>query len=145
MSSEEESYGVPYKVTLKAGAGFEAPWLTIEADTTSELAGRLAALRIDDALDRVVETAHAFKKKFVSAPSVSKSAPPASTPPESPPPSSPASGADTNLPNAAVDVATRELEAATSLAELRAVYPKYKAVWTDAHTALAQARAKTLS
>jgi hypothetical protein len=41
MSESPFETGSPYKLTLKAGKGFEDPWLTIEADTIELLHDRL--------------------------------------------------------------------------------------------------------
>lgn len=171
MSSEEEDYGVatPFKVTLKAGAGFEAPWLNIEADSAPELVARLVAAQTDDVLDRIVEASRAFRSRFTAAPSASRTATASSgekaqTPEKSSPPSSSSSGAAvsdtpdksaTRTPESRADSGpgagtdedpiVAELNAATTYAELRKVYPKWKNNgWTDDHIKLATARKAAL-
>lgn len=34
----------PYTVTLKAGPGYDAPWIIVKADTVVQLQGRLSQL-----------------------------------------------------------------------------------------------------
>jgi hypothetical protein len=43
----------PYTVTLKAGSGYDAPWIIVKADTADRLVARLNELQNKDA-DRVV-------------------------------------------------------------------------------------------
>ncbi len=183
MSDEAELGYTPLKVTLKAGAGFEAPWLTVEADTAAELALQLVAVQADGVLERIVEASRAFRSTFTAAPSAAKApaqphAPEAGSGNTQPTPpqegSAPASGSSEQAPNlgsgptasrpAAVsntqNVTTRdgsadyvtaedpiaaELNAATDLKQLRAVYPKYKNNgWSDHHIKLAMARKAAL-
>ena len=174
-SEDEDVYGVPLKVTLKAGGGFEAPWLTVEADTAEELAALLASLEATDVMERVVQASRSFRSKFSAAPSASKgdtgqspvpggsgsssgtrSGEPSSSKPAakqgSPSSSAPASGAaestsaDENVTaETGEDPIAAELNAATTLADLRKVFPKYKNNgWTDEHLKIATTRAAAL-
>lgn len=42
----------PYTVTLKAGSGYDAPWIIVKADTADQLVARLNELQNKD-VDRV--------------------------------------------------------------------------------------------
>lgn len=52
---------LPIKATLKAGAGYEAPWLTVDADNPDELVARLDRLAEVGALGKVAEVAELFR------------------------------------------------------------------------------------
>lgn len=51
---------LPFKATLKAGAGYEAPWVTVDAATGAELVARLDELT-QDVLAKVTDTASLFR------------------------------------------------------------------------------------
>lgn len=50
-----------YKATLKAGGGYEEPWLTVEADSTAELADKLQAAETTGILALIGRVAGAFR------------------------------------------------------------------------------------
>lgn len=53
---------LPIKATLKAGGGYDAPWLTVDAADQNDLAFKLRGLiEHDSALTLVVEAANALK------------------------------------------------------------------------------------
>lgn len=59
---------LPIKCTLKAGAGFDAPWLTVDAATPEDLEFKLQALANGSALAAVVEAANTLKAANNAAP-----------------------------------------------------------------------------
>lgn len=59
-SGGEESEGTPFKVTLKAGGGHEAPWLTVDGETTEDLGEKLEALT-EELLQQVTDVAALFR------------------------------------------------------------------------------------
>ena len=52
---------LPIKATFKSGAGYDAPWLTIDAADPNDLSYKLTALLEGDVLSRVIDVATAFK------------------------------------------------------------------------------------
>jgi hypothetical protein len=53
---------LPIKATLKAGTGYDAPWLTVDANDPNDLAFKLKGLiEHESALQLVVEAANALK------------------------------------------------------------------------------------
>lgn len=83
----------PIKATLKAGGGYEAPWVTVDANTPEELNDRLDGLANLGSLGKVVEVAELLRAAHVVAsPSpapaagatVTQSAPPVSSGPVCP-------------------------------------------------------------
>jgi hypothetical protein len=61
---------LPIKATLKAGTGYDAPWVTVDAADPNDLAFKLNALTNGDALQAVVEAANALKGANNAAPLV---------------------------------------------------------------------------
>lgn len=60
---------LPIKATLKAGGGYDAPWLTVDANDPNDLAFKLRALiEHESALTLVVEAANALKAHNSAAP-----------------------------------------------------------------------------
>lgn len=59
---------LPIKATLKAGNGFDAPWLTVDAATPEDLEFKLQALIEGSALAAVVEAANVLKAANNAAP-----------------------------------------------------------------------------
>lgn len=57
---------LPIKATLKAGQGYDAPWLTVDASTPDELKQRLEALT-EDHLQVVADVAALFRNAHVVA------------------------------------------------------------------------------
>jgi hypothetical protein len=157
MSTEDEYLDDPIKVTLKAGPGFEAPWMTVSAGNGVELVARLAELHAADAFQKTREYALEFMAKkpaktSEAAPSAPTTTPPVSdspkqasdldatrsasrTPQETTPP--PASGA-------ASDPIAEAIAKADSPAKLGALYKQHKAEWNDKYNALAKARTEEL-
>lgn len=69
---------LPIKATLKAGGGYDAPWLTIDAADENDLATRLYNLvHHEAALQLVVEAANALKAVNNAAPITAPAAAPA--------------------------------------------------------------------
>jgi hypothetical protein len=66
MTDEVQPAGRPLKVTLKAGPGYEAPWITVEADTPAQLASRLDALA-DAAAPAAVNASQALQAVYAAA------------------------------------------------------------------------------
>lgn len=52
---------LPLKLTLKSGAGYDAPWLTIDASDPTDLAAKIAGLKAGDLLQDAIELADLFK------------------------------------------------------------------------------------
>jgi hypothetical protein len=65
--ADEIQGSAPYTATLKAGAGFEAPWLVVRADSAGELVDNLLELD-DEILDALVEAAGKLTAKYGFAP-----------------------------------------------------------------------------
>jgi hypothetical protein len=59
---------LPIKTTLKAGTGYDAPWLTVDANDPGDLEFKLKALIESPALGLVVEAANALKAANNAAP-----------------------------------------------------------------------------
>lgn len=59
---------LPIKATLKAGNGYDAPWLTVDAATPEDLEFKLQALANGSALAAVVEAANTLKAANNAAP-----------------------------------------------------------------------------
>ena len=59
--------GAPLKVTLKAGTGYDAPWITVEADSPDELNRRLDALGQSGALGQAAAVGVEFAAAFNAA------------------------------------------------------------------------------
>jgi len=59
---------LPIKTTLKAGTGYDAPWLTVDANDPSDLEFKLRALIESPALGLVIEAANALKAANTAAP-----------------------------------------------------------------------------
>jgi len=57
---------LPIKATLKAGPGYEAPWLTVDASTPDELKQRLQALT-EEHLQVVADVAALFRGAHTAA------------------------------------------------------------------------------
>lgn len=55
-----ETEGTPFKATLKAGGGYEAPWLTVDGDSTEDLAEKLDAVT-EELLQKIADTAALFR------------------------------------------------------------------------------------
>lgn len=55
----------PFKATLKAGPGYEAPWITVEADTSDRLAELLSSLAESEALAKAAEVSELFRAAHV--------------------------------------------------------------------------------
>ena len=52
---------LPIKSTFKSGAGYDAPWLTVDAANPDDLVTKLDSLLQGEALAKVVEVADMFK------------------------------------------------------------------------------------
>lgn len=50
----------PFKATLKAGGGYEAPWITVDGDSVADLEVKLDALT-ESVLTKVVEVAELLR------------------------------------------------------------------------------------
>jgi hypothetical protein len=50
----------PFKATLKAGAGYEAPWITVDGDNAADLEAKLDGLT-DSVLTKVAEVAELLR------------------------------------------------------------------------------------
>lgn len=72
------------RATLKAGTGYDAPWLTVDAATPDELEFKLKALAEGGALEAVVNAANMLKAVNNAAPIAAEVA--------SPPPAAPQQG-----------------------------------------------------
>lgn len=79
----------PYQVTLKAGEGFAAPWLIINADNGQQLDERLDAVIEHRVLEKISEAAGVFATSYGLSPSTQ--APAAASQQGAPPPPAPAS------------------------------------------------------
>lgn len=148
---------VPLKVTLKAGPGFEAPWLVIEAETAEELVAQLAAVQADGVLEAVVAASTAYRRTYKDANvAASESAPSSKGAPSTSKASkrSTSSSASTSDAGSADQNVTAEtdadpikaaIDAAETEADLRKVFPQFKKNgWTDEHTKYASSRAAAL-
>lgn len=74
---------LPIKATLKAGGGYDAPWLTMDASDPNDLAFKLKGLiEHESALTLVIEAANALKAHNTAAPIAASQAlvPPTSQP-----------------------------------------------------------------
>src|SRR5205085_1359676 len=61
---------LPIKATFKSGAGYDAPWLTIDAADPNDLSFKLDAVLAGDSLTKVIEVAELFKAANTLAPVV---------------------------------------------------------------------------
>lgn len=52
---------LPIKLTLKSGAGYDAPWLTVDAADPADLAFKVAALKEGSLLQDAIDLAELFK------------------------------------------------------------------------------------
>ena len=59
---------LPIKATLKAGAGYDAPWLTVDAHDPSDLELKLNAIANGGAPQALIEAANALKAANNAAP-----------------------------------------------------------------------------
>lgn len=58
----------PLKATLKSGTGYDAPWLTVDADTPAELEQRLRGIIDSQVLETVAEAAGIFRATQLTTP-----------------------------------------------------------------------------
>lgn len=58
----------PIKATLKSGTGFDAPWLTVDAENPAELEQRLRGIIDSKVLETVHEAASLFQSVGTAAP-----------------------------------------------------------------------------
>ena len=65
---------LPIKATLKAGAGYDAPWLTVDARDPADLELKLNAIANGGAPQALVEAANALKAANNAAPLLASSA-----------------------------------------------------------------------
>lgn len=71
---------LPIKITLKSGAGYDAPWVTVDAADPDDASFKLDAILSGDLAEKVIATANLLKAANVAAPLVQHgeaSAPPA--------------------------------------------------------------------
>lgn len=61
---------LPIKSTFKSGAGFDAPWLTIDANDPTDLALKLDAIIASEVLTKVIAVADLFKAANTAGPLV---------------------------------------------------------------------------
>lgn len=60
---------LPIKGTFKAGAGYEAPWITVDASDPDDLAVKLRSLiGHDDAVQAVIEFSNVLRGGYTAAP-----------------------------------------------------------------------------
>lgn len=52
---------LPLRATLKSGAGYDAPWLTVDGIDADDLAHKLASLMESEAIGQLIEAANLFK------------------------------------------------------------------------------------
>lgn len=61
---------LPIKLTVKSGAGFDAPWLTVDANDPSDLEFKVDALLAGSVLEKSIALAELFKAANNAAPLV---------------------------------------------------------------------------
>jgi hypothetical protein len=73
MSEQDEFQGpaVPIKITLKGGAGYEAPWIVFSAESAEDAVALLAESEVADLPKLVAEYSASFREKAGSAPAQS--------------------------------------------------------------------------
>lgn len=66
MSTEDEAQGPqsPYTITLKGGAGYDAPWLVLRAESAEDALALLAEAAVADLGATVAEHALSFQEKY---------------------------------------------------------------------------------
>lgn len=68
MTEEQDSpQWEPLKATLKAGGGYEAPWITVTATDPGQLTTRVRALANGGAIEAVAEVAELFRAAHIVA------------------------------------------------------------------------------
>lgn len=70
---------LPIKLTLKAGAGYDAPWITVDAADPSDLGFKVAALNDGELLQNVIDLANVLKAANAIGSSAPVAAPAAPT------------------------------------------------------------------
>ena len=65
------------RITLKAGGGYEAPWVTVPFDNPDEAVEKLNAINSSSLLEKVVETSNLFRAAYTAGPLVAGNALPA--------------------------------------------------------------------
>lgn len=77
MSEPNDEGTAPLKATLKAGAGYEAPWLTVNGDNAEDLYHRLQDVVSNDGtlLTTLAEVAEQFRAAHVVAAGLPKEQP----------------------------------------------------------------------
>lgn len=72
----------PLKATLKAGTGYDAPWLTVDGSTPEELEQRLKAITAGGVIQATVEAANALKAANNAGPLLGGNAEPQQSAPQ---------------------------------------------------------------
>jgi len=85
-NKEKQVSDLPIKATLKAGAGYDAPWLTVDAHDPADLELKLTAIATGGAPQALVEAANALKAANNAAPLLSNGGAPAQPAQQSAPP-----------------------------------------------------------
>lgn len=65
----------PIKATLKSGTGYDAPWLTVDADNPADLEQRLRGIIDSKVMETVAEAASLFQATTSAAPLTQPQAP----------------------------------------------------------------------
>jgi hypothetical protein len=65
------------RITLKAGGGYEAPWVTVPFDNPDEAVEKLNAINNSSLLEKVVETSNLFRAAYTAGPLVAGNTEPA--------------------------------------------------------------------
>lgn len=68
---------LPLKATLKSGTGYDAPWLTVDAETPAELQQRLRAVIDSGVLETISEAAGVFAGSTLTTPALAQQQAPA--------------------------------------------------------------------
>lgn len=74
MSENVQEQDRPFKATLKAGGGYEAPWLTIEATDADDMDAKLDSVT-EGLLQKVVDVADLFRASHIALIGLSSPAP----------------------------------------------------------------------
>ena len=59
---------LPIKATFKSGAGYDAPWITVDAADPDDLSVKLDAILDGESLSKVIEVANLFKAANIASP-----------------------------------------------------------------------------